>query len=157
MDRSLSWTAMAECWPTCSFTSQMASSTCPGTTPASWWRTAVRATRTPMTIPHHKVGSSARPSVSALQVLMKTSQMPGHCHAVQNQQGGHWFELSWSRELVWESGFVPSSGTSLAAGHTLSVLLCFRLLKWDNNTKLHKFSGFKSECKTVEGHARFHW
>lgn len=70
MDRLLSWTAMAECWPMCSFMSQMASSTCPGTTPASWWRTAARATRTLMTTPHHKVGLCAHPSVSALHVLI---------------------------------------------------------------------------------------
>lgn len=55
MDRLSSWTAMAECWPTYSFMSQMASSACPGTTPASWWRTAVRVIQTPMTILHHKV------------------------------------------------------------------------------------------------------
>lgn len=34
---------------------RMALSACPGTTPASWWRTAVRATRTLTTTPHHKV------------------------------------------------------------------------------------------------------
>lgn len=129
MDKLSSWTAMGECWPTCSSMSQMASSTCPGTTPASWWRTAARATRTPTTIPHHKVGLCAHPSLSALHVLMKASHMPGPCHALQNQQGGHNFKLSWSRELVWESGFVPSSATSLAAGHTSFVLLCLCLHK----------------------------
>lgn len=136
MGRLLSWTAMAECWPTCSFMSQMASSTCPGTTPASWWRTAARATRTLTTIPHHRVGLCAHPSVSALHVLMKTSRMPGHCHALQN----HSFKLSWSRELVWEGGFVPRSATSLAAAHTSSVLLCLLLHKWEYHTKLCKFS-----------------
>lgn len=145
MDRWSSWTAMAECWPTCSFMSQTESSTCPGTTPASWWRTAARATPTPTTIPHHKVGWCAHPPVSALHLLMKTSPMPGCCHALQNQQGfvsssfklkfvfQHSFKLSWSRELVWESGFV------------IPVLLCLHLHKWDNHTKLDKFSVRVSE------------
>lgn len=85
MDRLSSWTAMAECWPTCSFMSQMASSACPGTTPASWWRTAARATRTPTTIPHRKVVLCACPSVAGLQVLMKIPQTPGSGHAVLKQ------------------------------------------------------------------------
>lgn len=88
MDRLSSWTAMAECWPMCSFMSQMASSACPGTTPASWWRTAARATRTPTTIPRHKVVLCARPSVSALQVFTKTFQTPGSCRALLKQQDG---------------------------------------------------------------------
>lgn len=138
MDRLLSWTAMAECWPMCSFTSQMASSACPGTTPASWWRTAARATRTPMTIPHRKVVLCAHPSVSALQVLMKTSRMPGSCHAVLKQQDGHRFMLMEAKrwcvpvEVAW--GMEQRAGTGeflalppaslaalLAASHTSSV------------------------------------
>ena len=93
MDRLSSWTAMAECWPTCSFTSQMASSACPGTTPASWWRTAVRATRTLMTIPHRKVVWCACPSAAGLWALVKIPQTPGSDHAVLKQWDGHVFKL----------------------------------------------------------------
>lgn len=46
---------MGACWPIYCCMSRMASSACPGTTPVSWWRTAVKATQTLMTTPHHKV------------------------------------------------------------------------------------------------------
>lgn len=93
MDRLLSWTATGACWPTCSFTSQMASSTCPGTTPASWWRTAARATPTPTTIPHHRVGpvpilllqlctcSWRQPRCQGDVMPSKTSRVSGSCEA----------------------------------------------------------------------------
>lgn len=160
MDRLSSWTAMAECWPTCSFMSQMGSSACPGTTPASWWRTAARVTRTLTTIPHHKVVVRACPSTAGLQGLMKLSQTPGSGHAVLKQRDVHVFKLieakSWwvPVQIVWglqqraamgewvhsQLYHQASLAVWLATGHTLYVLLCVFLHKWDNNTKHKVFS-----------------
>lgn len=46
---------MGACWPIYCCMSRTVLSACPGTTPASWWRTAVRATQILMTTLHHKV------------------------------------------------------------------------------------------------------
>lgn len=153
MDRWSSWTAMAECWPTCSFMSQTESSTCPGTTPASWWRTAARATPTPTTIPHHKVGWCAHPPVSALLLLMKTSPMPGRCHALQNQQG-----FVSSSSLCF-STVSSSRGAESWYGRVGLLYLCCSASICTNEITTQSSISFQWGWvkNSGQGHVRFHW
>lgn len=136
MVRLSSWTAMGECWPMCSFMNQMASSACLGTTPASWWRTAVRATQILTTIPHHRVGS--------LHVLLFQlcwhSQTPGSSHVVLKQQDSCGFkqvgDKRWCIALEVESGVEqnycykgvrPALPACHAVRHSSPMLLCLHL------------------------------
>lgn len=140
----------------CCFTSQMASSTCPGTTPASWWRTAARATRTPTTIPHHRVGLCAHPPAAALHLLTKTSQVPGPCHALQNQQGA---TVSSSGGAEGWSGRValfpalPPALLQVVPRLCCSASLCTNEIASQSSISFQW--GWVKNSR--QGHVRFHW